>query len=452
MSISRRGVVVGGASLGALSVLGACDGSRGSGPQGSDTAEGELSPWSPAGSVDAAAFAWGVQVGDATANAAVISVRTLETRVVLVLARATCDAGVCWDEVERTEALEVSDRVLQLTLDGLDADSEYSVVVYAQDGERRSPVTRFRTALPADGWRVVTFGATCCLGGNEPWPSLSYAAAEQLDFFCLAGDTIYADNPPDAFDLDSKWATALATQGLLDLTASTSIIAAWDDHEVDNNWSYDTAGMEETVQSALAEFRRALPQTIGPGSPGVWRKLAWGQVCDVFVLDCRGERRDGSYVSVEQMDWLKAGLASSTARFKIILNTVPITDYAAFWQSTQIDDRWSGFPAQRSEILQHIAGQDITGVLWISGDLHMAQIGYVDPAGGVAADQWEVLVGPAGSFPNVLANMYAGDPQYPVLFAFFNWTRFVCDPDAGTIAVTFIGDDGAVIAERVLAL
>ena len=68
------------------------------------------------------------------------------------------------------------------------------------------------------------------------------------------------------------------------------------------------------------------------------------------------------------------------------------------------------------------------------------------------ADGREVLVGPAGSFPNVLANMYAGDPQYPVLFAFFNWTRFVCDPDAGTIAVTFIGDDGAVIAERVLAL
>lgn len=452
MSISRRGVVVGGASLGALSVLGACDGSRGSGPQGSDTSEGELSPWSPAGTVDTAAFAWGVQVGDATANTAIISVRTLEASVVLVLARATCDSGVCWDEVERTEALEVSDRVLQLTLDGLDADSVYSVVVYAQDGERRSPVTRFRTALPADGWRVVTFGATCCLGGNEPWPSLSYAAAEQLDFFCLAGDTIYADNPPNAFDLDTKWATALATQGLLDLTASTSLIAAWDDHEVDNNWSYDTAGMEDTVQSALAEFRRALPQTIGPGSLGVWRKLAWGQVCDVFVLDCRGERRDGNYVSVEQMEWLKAGLASSTARFKIILNTVPITDYAAFWQSTQIDDRWSGFPAQRSEILQHIAGQDITGVLWISGDLHMAQIGYVDPAGGVAADQWEVLVGPAGSFPNVLANMYAGDPQYPVLFAFFNWTRFVCDPDAGTIAVTFIGDDGAVIAERVLAL
>ena len=35
---------------------------------------------------------------------------------------------------------------------------------------------------------------------------------------------------------------------------ASSIIAAWDDHEVDNNWSYDTAGMEETVQSALAEF------------------------------------------------------------------------------------------------------------------------------------------------------------------------------------------------------
>ncbi len=454
MSISRRGVVVGGVSLGTLAWAPGCapatvepDDTGDTGAWG--TVPPEPAAWLAPGTQDDDAFAWGVQVGDATASSAVLSVRSLESAVVIVLARA---AGAEWEEVDRTESLTPSDEVLQFALDGLDADTAYSLAVYSADGARRAPVARFRTALASDGWRVVTFGATSCLGGNEPWPSLSIAAAEKLDFFCLLGDTIYADNAPDAFDLDAKWATALATRGLRDLSGSTSIIAAWDDHEVDNNWSYDTPGMDATAAAALAQFRRALPQTVGPGGTGVWRRLSWGQVCDLFVLDCRGERREGDYLSIAQMDWLKAGLSASTARFKIILNSVPITDYMALWQDTGEDDRWSGFPAQRAEILSFLQAEAVTGVLWIAGDLHMAQVGRVDPVGGLGADQWEVLVGPAGSFPNILADLFVGDPQYPILFSSWNWARFTCDPRAGTITVTFVGDDGLVLAEQVLSL
>jgi alkaline phosphatase D len=395
------------------------------------------------------AFAWGVQIGDATTSSAIVSVRTTEASVTLVLMRAV---GETWEEIDRRAGLVPVDDVVQITLDGLDADTAHAVAVYSEDLARRTPVGRFRTALGTDGWRVVVFGATSCLGGNEPWPNLSVAATEALDFFCLLGDTIYNDQDPDPYDLDGKWSAALSTEGLRALTASTSVIATWDDHEVENNWSYDDPGTPELAADALVAFRRGLPQGAGPDGSSIWRQLSWGPVLDVFVLDCRGERREGNYISVAQMDWLKAGLSASTARFKIILNSVPITDYTVLFGTAQDEDRWAGYPTQRSEILEHIRDNAIGGVLWLSGDVHFAQVGRVDPPGGAGEGMWEVLPGPSGSFLNAVVDLFGGDPQYPILFAAWNYARFTCDPDAGTVTVTFIGDDGGVIEETILSI
>jgi alkaline phosphatase D len=454
MRFTRRRVLVGGASFGALSLVGGCDdGGKAddTGPPLDEAATpvrgAEPAPWDAHGTEDADTFAWGVQVGDATPSTAIVSVRTPEPTVTIVLAVAD---GEGWAEVDRLEGLATDVEVAQVLFEGLLADTAYSVAVYTADGTRRSRVGRFRTALAPDGWRVVTFGATSCLGGNEPWPSLSFAAAERLDFFCLVGDTIYADYAPDELDYEMKWSTALSTEGLRAVTGSTSIIASWDDHEVANNWSFETGGLEDLFVSGLTAFRRGLPQTIGPGGTGLWRKLSWGAVVDVITLDCRGERRDGRYMSVAQMDWLKATLSASTARFKIVLNSVPITDLSAVFGSAQEQDRWSGFPDERSEILGHIRDNGIPGVVWLTGDVHYAQVGHVDPAGGLAADQWEVLVGPGGSRLNAIVGAFVGSEQYPVMFAQWNWARFTCDPGAGTVTVAYVGDDGAEITGMVL--
>ncbi len=456
MRFTRRRVLVGGASFGALSLVGGC--SDGGGPVDTgtrDTAGGapvrsaEPAPWVAPGTEDAEAFAWGVQVGDATPSTALVSVRTPELTVSVVLAVAD---GGGWTEIDRLDGLVTDEEVAQVRFEGLVADTAYSVAVYAADGTRRSPVGRFRTALAADGLRVVTFGATSCLGGNAPWPSLSFAAAEQLDFFALLGDTIYADYEPDPFDYELKWSTALSTEGMRALTASTSLVATWDDHEVGNNWSFETEGMEARYVEGLAAFRRALPHDVGTQGTGIWRRLSWGATLDVFALDCRGERRDGRYMSVEQMEWLKASLAASTARFKIVLNSVPITDLFAIIGSVQESDRWTGFPTERAEILDHIRDNAIGGVVWITGDVHYAQVGHVDPVGGNAADQWEVLVGPGGSRLNAIVEAFVGSEQYPIVFAKWNWTRFTCDPVAGTVDVAYVGDDGAEIAAITLSV
>lgn len=444
---SRRTVLI---SLSAASLLPACGRSSdtGTAPEATPVRDPEPDPWAPDGTEDDSVFPWGVQVGDATDSGALLSVETTAKSLTLVVMQGSDGE---WREVDREEGLTPEDGHLQIELTDLSPDTAWSVVFYEPGGARSAPA-RFRTALAAGDARVVVFGATSCLGGNTPWPSLSQAAAERYDFFCFLGDTVYADGSTTAADYQWHWDAAMSTGGMRDLCQSTGLIVTWDDHEVDNNWSWQDAGIEERFQNALDWFGRALPHRTGQGVAGIWRKLSWGDTLDVFVLECRAERSaaDGVYLSRAQLDWLKAELSASPARFKIILNSVPITDFYDAIGLLAEEDRWSGFPEQREELLTHAA--DIPGVLWVSGDLHWGTLSQVDPDGGVAADQHEVLAGPGGSFLNIAADLVVNREQYPILFAEWNHTRFSCDPGTGVVSVSFIGDDGSVLYEQDLSL
>ena len=52
----------------------------------------------------------------------------------------------------------------------------------------------------------------------------------------------------------------------------------------------------------------------------------------------------------------------------------------------------------------------------------------------------------------MLASLYDNPEQFPVMFEDWNSVLLRLDPGVGEATVTFIGDDGAVIAEQVLSL
>ncbi|MEW5852187.1 MAG: alkaline phosphatase D family protein [Myxococcota bacterium] len=455
MKVTRREFVALASAL--LPACGVTTGSTGNNGEGGNPDAGnngttfqpgpEPSPWTAPGTQDDVAFAWGVQTGDVTATSALLSVRTLESTVTLTVMRGTAGG---WEQVSTGQAFTPSDDVVQLELTELLPDTSYAVVFHGEDGERRSRVARFRTAPPADFTRVIRFGATSCLGGNRPWDTLTFASDERLDFFVLLGDTIYADDPPNQYDFEGKWSSALKVFGLNDVTASTSVIATWDDHEVSDNWSHETPGMTARAAEAMTSFRRAIPQRGGPDGV-LWRKLSWGGAMDVFVLDCRGERLDGNYVSPEQLAWLKQELSASRAKFKIMVNSVPIADFTGTVVGTaRQEDRWQGYPQQREELLQHIKDNNITGVLWVAGDFHIAGIGTVDPVGGPAENTFEVLAGPGGSPINQFAGFFNPDDRFLVVVKTWNYTYFEADPATGKVLVRYVGDDGSVLAEETL--
>ena len=415
-------------------------------PIGIRSAEPEK--WKPEGDINNIIFPSGIQVGDVMSTRGFVSIQTLEPEVNWKLVEE--DGGDWSDHSEETES--AVDGTVQFILANLQPDTAYCIACFSGSGDRSS-VTRFRTALGDDDWRIVTFGAASCLGGNLPWQTLTRAAEEQLDFFLLLGDTVYT-NSRSYSTAWNDWKGALRIQGMEELTQSTSIIATWDDHELVNNFDWDLIeNPREVHENAWRAFQNAIPMDKNQTGK-MYRKISNGSVCDVFVLDCRGERRSASgvYISSEQMDWLKSSLSESTTRFKFIMNSVPIIDFTDLIGEVEAIDRWQGFPEQRTEILSHIEDNAIEGVLWLSGDFHFGLVAQVSPTGSIGDSLMEVLNGPTGSFINIMGELMVPTEQYQDAVATWTYSKYICNPQTGEVVVQFIDDSGSILLERSLLL
>lgn len=403
--------------------------------------------WEPEEMPDTSIFPHPIRIGDVSDTSAILTLQTTATVIDLQVMRA--EEGE-WVLDQLFEQISLTQASLHLEIFNLRADCAYCVSAFS-DGFR-AQVTRFRTALSEGDSRIVVFGATSCMGGNLPFPNLSRAAEQDYDFFCFLGDTVYADNANTVEQHWDNWDFILRQTGMIDVCSSTSLICTWDDHEVENNWSWQQPGIATKVQMAYSAFIDAMPIRLGDFGFGLWRKLSWGRAVELFVLDCRGERENGNYISLEQMAWLKTELIASSARFKIILNSVAITDYEDLFAGNEAMDRWQGYPHQRQELLNCIEENDISGVLFIAGDFHFGQINHVSRSGEVGDQLYEVLAGPSGSFINILGDLIVPTEQYLMSFGEWNHTRFTCHPSAGTILVEYIGDQGDVIESMRLYL
>ena len=139
------------------------------------------------------------------------------------------------------------------------------------------------------------------------------------------------------------------------------------------------------------------------------------------------------------MAWLKDGLRRSDAKFKLLMNSVPISDFPGFFDVAP-EDRWEGYPAQREEILRFIDDEGIGGVLWVAGDFHLASVQRVS-VGGAGQGQNEILVGPGAQVGNPLAIGLSLREQFDWSSTRNNYTIISLDPVAETISLEYMGAD-----------
>lgn len=322
------------------------------------------------------------------------------------------------------------------------------------DGDEDSAPGRFRTA-PAAGQVVpLIFGAVSCTKDGYPLDPLAQAARRtDLDAFLYLGDTVYADGASDLDGFRRKWREGLGHPAQRALRCATGSICTWDDHELFNNWDLEQLPMlpNDEYYAGLQAFYEHQPVRPGAGKH-LWRSLRWGATAEVFVLDCRGERKPSAhqYLSRAQLDWLKAGLKASPAAFKLILNSVPISNFPGFFFESTADDRWQGYPAQREEVLAFIDDEKIPGVLWVSGDFHLACMGRVSRT-GPGSNAIEVLVGPGGQAPNQ-SPTYPGPPQFDWASGINNVTTLALDPATRAVTVTYLDGRARVLTQRSYSL
>lgn len=158
------------------------------------------------------------------------------------------------------------------------------------------------------------------------------------------------------------------------LLANTHHYAIWDDHDYGPN---DSDRSYVHKDKTLYAFKRFWGNpTFGVNQqPGVTTAFKWADI-DFFLLDNRynrspNERTSGTatILGKEQLEWLIDVLAASKAPFKMIANGGQVLNTAPVYENYS---RLA--PEERAYLLQRIAEENITGVIFLTGDRHHTEL------------------------------------------------------------------------------
>ena len=461
MGITRRdllrGVAVGSAGL----ALGACssDGTPAGGDDGPEVDAGEPRPIAPPESTPVVErFPLGISAGDLNGDRVVVWTRYAGTAPLAAFVWRV-EGATYVEELGPFTANPGAEGFTHVAITGLRPGARYRYTFFELAGEQRtgrSIIGSFRAPIADDALETLTFGAISCTDkGRSTDPIWRAAEEDDLDAFLFLGDNAYCEST-DLGGYRKDYQDHYGRDAHIALRASTGHYITWDDHELANNVNPEDIPAAQ-LAAAFGCFFEHAPYVRDTTHPNrIWRSARWGKTLEVFVLDSRSERKpstrttaNAEYLSTEQLAWLEAGLAASPCVFKVIMNSVPITNMPLVWDVAPAD-RWEGYAAQRTRILSFIDAQQITGVAWVAGDFHLAFISKVSSS-GAGSTQREILVGPGGQSANPLWTTLNG-PQFQFRTGTNNFTKLRFDPAARAITVTYVDGGGSAFHSEVVAL
>lgn len=160
-----------------------------------------------------------------------------------------------------------------------------------------------------------------------------------------------------------------------------AFIHMWDNHDTDGRYF-------ECEESSEAFMNWTPTRQVNPSSyQKIYRKLSYGGLVDIFMLDIALWRRielisatEYSYLGLEQYNWFRNELLNSTAQWKVVGSQKMFSHWAVPSYEVVIGNpggvlnpnSWDGFPLERQRVLQFIDSNNIDNVVMISGDMHVS--------------------------------------------------------------------------------
>lgn len=319
------------------------------------------------------------------------------------------------------------------------------------DGDRSGWMNgSFRTAGAGRNVRFAWGGDTAGQGYgiNDEFGGMRIFEAirqHKPDFLIHSGDLVYNDIPikrdADMHGFPGSWRNLVTPEvakvsetleemhgryrynhiddHFRNLLTEVPMVHTWDDHEVKNNWwpamSFrDARYKARSVAEILPDARRAfLDYTPIPAGP-IYRKVDYGPLLDVFVLDTRSFRGPNSagrqslygpwaqWLGPFQRDWLKRELRASTARWKVVVCSMPLgITSRAEGKGSDNATNGRGAPLGRelelADILAYLQQAGVRDVVWLTADLHYATATRYAPENAVFKSFdpfWEFMAGP----------------------------------------------------------
>jgi alkaline phosphatase D len=392
-------------------------------------------------------FALGVASGDPAAHSVVLWTRLAPDPLngggmadvpILVRWEVASDPGMA--NVVRsgaTIALPRNGHAVHVVAWGLPSDSWFYYRFEAQ-GEF-SRVGRTRT-FPGrhDTVTQMRFATASCQDFRDGfYPAYRDMAEQELDFVVHVGDYIYENGPrgtpiaegrnhvsDEVFtvrEYRDRYALYRLDANLQEAHARFPFIVTWDDHEVDNNYAGRIAEEDAPAQNEVfLERRHNAYQVYSETMPlrpvnrqhgpimRLFRRLRFGQLADIHVLDTRQFRTDqpaedgfgstdpasrlaepvfqevhATMMGLRQEAWLARNLTHTRATWNILAQQMLMGQWnsASFVNQVipgaEIDnilsmDAWDGYPAARRRLFDILARLRPNNPVVLSGDFHSA--------------------------------------------------------------------------------
>ncbi len=355
-------------------------------------------------------FVHGVASGDPVPDAVVLWTRftpdaplPADADVDLIVATDAALTDVVLTDTVTTDASR--DWTVKIDAAGLDPSTTY--YFQFQSGAFSSLVGRTKTAPALEVDRLRFAVMSCASLAHGYFHVYRHVSELDVDACLFLGDYIYeyatggyGDERPyepdheivSIEDYRRRYAQYRRDPDLQAVHQQHPFLCVWDDHESANNAHRDGAENHDASEGDWGARKAVAYQAylewmpIRSDEPGkIWRKLSYGTMADILLLDTRLWGRDEqigraelgldptrSILGADQELWLAEQLAESTATWKLLGQQVMVGQ----WDSESSDggyiptnyDQWDGYPDARRRLFEALDGVDNPVVL--TGDIH----------------------------------------------------------------------------------
>ncbi len=259
----------------------------------------------------------------------------------------------------------------KLHLIGLKPNTPYKYLITSKNTKKTLATGAFKTPPPPNSPTQFKLAVTSCMkkgDGQQGWVAL---LKQHPDVHLMIGDSTYADTT----DYPTIWQHHLIYRQVPEFAkvlAHVSTYAVWDDHDYGPN---NSDGTSLGKANSLRAFKELFPNPkMGTQkTPGVFHTFSRGDV-QFFMLDIRYHRSPDKaknnakkrMLGDGQYQWLKTELLKSKAKFKIIA-------MGSTLQASKADG-WRIYSFARKRLFELITKHHISGVIFLSGDIHKSII------------------------------------------------------------------------------
>ena len=308
----------------------------------------------------------------------------------------------------KTVATAENNFTVKIDVDGLEPGTTY--FYRFNSDEIYSPVGRTRT-LPTGNVDQLKFAVVSCSHWEAGYFNAyrHIAEREDVDAVLHLGDYIYeygdrtggnseigrthvpAHEIITLDDYRTRYAQYRLDPDLQQIHQMHPFIVIWDDHEVANNSYKDGAqnhqpeegDYEERKANARKAYYEWMPVR---DQPVLYRSFQFGDLGQLIMLDERIAGRtkqasnsasfaelpeDHSMLGEQQLEWFLDELEENSETWQIIGNQVTFSYLNRSVDRVNLNpDAWDGYPQERDKIVNHLTGNNINNVIFLTGDTH----------------------------------------------------------------------------------